>query len=58
MFRAAVLPMEPVEVSSTRLRGRYSLRLCILNHNTTWDDVRVTLEAIERFGVDAVAAGT
>lgn len=43
-------------MSSTRLRGRYSLRLCILNHNTTWDDVRETLEAIERFGLEAVAA--
>jgi glutamate/tyrosine decarboxylase-like PLP-dependent enzyme len=43
-------------MSSTRLRGRYSLRLCILNHNTTWDDVRETLEAIERFGLEAIAA--
>jgi glutamate/tyrosine decarboxylase-like PLP-dependent enzyme len=42
-------------MSSTRLRGLYSLRLCILNHNTTWEDVRETLEAIERFGLDAIA---
>jgi glutamate/tyrosine decarboxylase-like PLP-dependent enzyme len=42
-------------MSSTRLRGLYSLRLCILNHNTTWDDVRETLEAIERFGLEAIA---
>ena len=41
-------------MSSTRLRGLYSLRLCILNHTTTWDDVRGTLEAIERFGREAV----
>lgn len=40
-------------MSSTRLRGLYSLRLCILNHNTTWDDVRSTLEAIERHGREA-----
>ena len=42
-------------MSSTRLRGLYSLRLCILNHNTTWNDVRATLEAIERFGREAAA---
>jgi aromatic-L-amino-acid decarboxylase len=41
-------------MSSTRLRGTYSLRLCILNHHTTWDDVRSTLEAIERFGLEAI----
>ena len=43
-------------MSSTRLRGLYSLRLCILNHATTWDDVRETLEAVERFGLEAVSA--
>jgi glutamate/tyrosine decarboxylase-like PLP-dependent enzyme len=42
-------------MSSTRLRGLYSLRFCILNHNTTWDDVRETLRAIERFGREAIA---
>ena len=41
-------------MSSTRLRGLYSLRLCILNHTTTWEDVQRTLEAIERFGVEAL----
>jgi hypothetical protein len=41
-------------MSSTRLRGLYSLRLCILNHNTAWSDVRRTLEAIERFGTEAI----
>jgi hypothetical protein len=44
-------------MSSTRLRGRYSLRMCILNHSTTWDDVRGTLEAIERFGGEIVQGG-
>jgi glutamate/tyrosine decarboxylase-like PLP-dependent enzyme len=43
-------------MSSTRLRGRYSLRLCILNHNTRWSDVLDTLQAIERFGRDALRA--
>lgn len=38
-------------VSSTLLRKTFALRFCILNHNTTWNDVRETLEAIERFGI-------
>ena len=44
-------------MSSTRLRGEYSLRLCIINYTTTWDDVCSTLEAIERFGLDALSDG-
>ena len=44
-------------MSSTRLRKRFSLRLCIINHTTTWDDVRETLEAIERFGREAITKG-
>jgi len=43
-------------MSSTRLRGEYSLRMCILNHNTTWEDVRRVLSAIEEFGVEAMTA--
>ena len=35
-----------------------SLRLCILNHTTTWDDVRETLETIERFGREVLAKDT
>ncbi len=45
----------PAFMSSTRLLQRFSLRLCILNHTTTWDDVRETLEAIERFGREALS---
>ncbi len=41
-------------VSSTLLHGTFSLRMCIVNHTTTWDDVRETLEAIERFGREAL----
>ena len=41
-------------ISSTTLAKKFSLRLCIINHNTTWDDVRETLEAIERFGTEAL----
>ena len=42
-------------ISSTRLRGRFSLRMCIVNYTTTWEDVRETLEAAERFGSEAVS---
>ena len=43
-------------LSSTLLKGRFSLRLCIINHNTNWDDVRDTLESIERYGTEACAS--
>ena len=45
---------DPAFMSSAMPRGLFSLRLCIVNHNTTWDDVRETLEAAERFGRDAL----
>jgi hypothetical protein len=43
-FRNAALVASVAEsgigmVSSTRLRGRYAIRLCVLNHSTTADDV-------------------
>ena len=41
-------------MSSTTLGKTFSLRLCILNHMTTWNDVHETLEAIERFGKEAL----
>ena len=41
-------------ISSTTLAKKFSLRLCIINHNTTWNDVRETLETIERFGAEAL----
>ena len=45
----------PAFISSTLLHGTFALRLCILNHTTTWDDVRETLEAVERFGKEVVS---
>ena len=39
---------EQAFLSSTMVNKRFVLRLCIVNHNTTWDDVRETLEAVER----------
>ena len=47
---------DPAFMSSAMPRGLFSLRLCIVNHNTTWDDVRETLEATERFGREALAS--
>lgn len=41
-------------ISSTLLHGRFALRMCVINHTTTWDDVRETLETIERFGREAL----
>jgi hypothetical protein len=37
-------------ISSTRLRKAYSLRLCIMSHQTTWEDVRGTVARIAEFG--------
>jgi aromatic-L-amino-acid decarboxylase len=34
-------------MSSTRLRGRYALRMCVLNHTSTSDDVHRVLDWIE-----------
>ena len=52
---ARVFWEEPALVSSTLLRERFALRMCILNHTTDWEDVHETLEAIERFGREALA---
>ncbi len=41
-------------MSSTMVYGKFALRLCIINHNSTWDGVRETLEANERFGTEAL----
>ena len=46
---------DPAFVSSAAPHGKFSLRLCIVNHNTTWDDVRETLEASARFGREAIS---
>jgi glutamate/tyrosine decarboxylase-like PLP-dependent enzyme len=42
-------------MSSTRLRGVFSLRLSILNYRSTWRDVRETLEAVISIGRRRVA---
>lgn len=47
--QARVIRSGTAMMSSTRLHGVYSLRLCILSHRTTWDDVEATLGAVVRF---------
>ncbi len=54
--QARVIEEAVAMMSSTRLRGLYSLRLCILNHTTTWEDVRFTLAAIEDFGRETISS--
>lgn len=34
-------------ISSTRLNGRYALRLCVLNHRSGWEDVERVLSFLE-----------
>ena len=46
---ARVFWEERAFLSSTLLRRKFVLRMCVINHSTTWDDVRETLETIERF---------
>ena len=47
---ARVLWEDRALISSTKVGSKFSLRLCIINHNTTWNDVHETLEFIERVG--------
>src|SRR4051794_13924303 len=42
--------------SSTRLRGRYAIRLCVLNHTTTLEHVDRTLDFLETFEPSAAPA--
>jgi glutamate/tyrosine decarboxylase-like PLP-dependent enzyme len=45
-------------VSSTMLFGRYAVRLCILNHSTTWADVERVLSLLETAPVQPTTATT
>jgi glutamate/tyrosine decarboxylase-like PLP-dependent enzyme len=44
-------------VSSTRLRGALSLRVCVLGYRTTADDVAACVAAVAEAGARAAAAG-
>lgn len=54
-IQARVIESGTAMISSTRLRGTWSLRLCILSHQTTWDDVRYTVESAAKFGRELAA---
>lgn len=41
-------------LSSTSVKGVFVLRMCIVNHNTVWDDVRRTLDLVARLGTEAL----
>jgi aromatic-L-amino-acid decarboxylase len=41
-------------VSSTKLRGRYAIRLCVLNHTTRQQDIEAVLAYFERTAVEDV----
>jgi hypothetical protein len=43
-------------ISSTRLRGNFSLRICNLGFRTTEDDIRDLMSAIERIASVEIAA--
>jgi glutamate/tyrosine decarboxylase-like PLP-dependent enzyme len=45
--QAGVVRSGAAMMSSTRLKGTYALRLCILTHRTTWPDVEEALRAVE-----------
>jgi aromatic-L-amino-acid/L-tryptophan decarboxylase len=45
-----------VFLSTGRVRGRFVLRLCILNHSTSQDQVDRALELVQSLDVDPVAA--
>jgi len=49
-IQAEIVDSGVAAMSSTRLRGEFSLRLSILNYRSTWQDVQETLEAIEAIG--------
>ena len=55
---ARVFWEDPAFLSSTSLKGIFALRLCIINHNTTWENVHETLEAVGRFGTEALSQST
>ena len=42
--------------SSTSLKGVFSLRMCIVNYTSTWEDVCRTLDRVVELGEDALAA--
>jgi aromatic-L-amino-acid decarboxylase len=55
-IQSRVIESGTAMISSTRLRGVHSLRLCIMSHLTVWDDVRETIERIAAIGRELAEA--
>ncbi len=55
-LQARIIAAGTAMLSSTRLHGAYSLRFCIMSHQTTWQDVSHTLGAIEATGCDLLVS--
>jgi len=55
-LQARIIESGTAMLSSTRLRGAYALRFCIMSHRTTWRDVSDTLEAIEAGGRELLSS--
>lgn len=49
-IQARLIASGTAMISSTRLNGRYALRLCVLSHQTTLEDVRETVLRIAALG--------
>lgn len=49
-IQARIIASGTAMISSTRLRGRYALRLCILSHQTVLDDVQQTIGRVATLG--------
>jgi glutamate/tyrosine decarboxylase-like PLP-dependent enzyme len=41
--------------STTRLRGRVAIRVCLVNHRTTTEDLDILVRAVRRLGGERVA---
>jgi glutamate/tyrosine decarboxylase-like PLP-dependent enzyme len=54
--QAGIIEAGTAMLSSTRLRGAYALRFCIMSHQTTWKDVSDTLQAIEASGRELLSS--
>lgn len=48
---------DPAFTSFTLLQGTFALGMCIVNHSPSWDEVRETLEAVERFRRETLSKG-
>ncbi len=51
-----IIASRKLMLSSTRMGGRYVLRLCVLNHRTRKADIRTALQIIEQLGREAAAS--